>query len=153
MTYDNIDASNSSTTSGKSSEYRCFRCGVQIYFTSNDVETPGGKPTKDPITGKYKILDPVTKEYHLCKSSDIETFKETEEYKQRLAQWKANQQNDQSNGNASATKGIDYTSTTYDIKNAIIEQLLSDIDQIKMDVTAIKNALKIDSIGSGEAES
>ncbi len=138
----------------KSSDYRCFKCGVQIYFTSKDVETPSGKPTKDPITGKYKTLDPVTKEYHLCKSGDIETFKETEEYKQRLAQWKAKQQNDESNGNTSVTKDTDSTLTPHDITNQILEQFLSDIDQMKMELTAIKNALKIGTdSSSGEAES
>jgi hypothetical protein len=135
---------------------KCFKCNVPIYFTSKDRETPSGRPTRDPLTGKVMPLDPATQEYHLCKPIDIETFRETEEYKQKIMQWKAKQQNNQNNGDTSTTKGTEGTSSTYetrDITNQILEQVLSDIDQIKMDIISIKDALKSGASGSGEAKS
>ena len=37
--------------------------------SSKRAETPSGKPTKNPLTGKVVPLDPSTHEYHECKQS------------------------------------------------------------------------------------
>lgn len=64
---------------------RCFRCNSRIYFTSKHAETPSGRPTKDPLTGKVVSLDPFTRDYHVCKTEDIKAYRETDEYKKDLA--------------------------------------------------------------------
>src|SRR4051794_1035268 len=71
--------------------YHCYRCNQTIEFTSEVSETPKGFPTKDPLTQKYKALDPFTKEYHECKDEDIAAYKVTSEYQNKIAERKANQ--------------------------------------------------------------
>jgi hypothetical protein len=70
--------------------YPCFRCNKPIEFTSKVTETPSGSPTKDPLTQKPKPLDPLTKEYHVCREEDVAAYKTTPEYQKRVAEWKAN---------------------------------------------------------------
>jgi hypothetical protein len=144
----------------KARDYRCFRCGVPIYFASKDTETPSGKPTKDPITGKHKMLDQATKEYHICKSDAVENFRQTEEFKQRILEWKANQQQQQSNrdqdhNSASFTKDPNSTLSNWDVtnnRNLFLEQILTSIDYLKADLAAIKSALRIGTDSFGETE-
>ena len=97
------------------SDKRCYGCNVSIYssyFAPKKSETLSGRPARDQITGKVKPLDPSIKEYHTCKPEDMETFKATNEYKQKLYEWKVNQQprNQYQNcNNSSRTKYIDAT--------------------------------------------
>lgn len=74
------------STGIKSGGKRCFKCGGPVYFTSEHVETPNGKPTRNPSTGKVVPLDPSTHEYHVCKPEDVETYRETDEYKKRISE-------------------------------------------------------------------
>jgi hypothetical protein len=147
------DSSNDNIKPGKN---RCFKCNAPIYFTPTDTETPSGRPTRDPLTGKVKPLDPSTTEYHICKLDDIEAFRGTEEYRQRVTEWKAKQQNNRNVEDTSTTKDTDATPTNNDVtcsRTEIFGRILADIDHIRTDLTAIKNALKIGTgISSGEAE-
>jgi hypothetical protein len=54
-------------STGSKPNKKCYKCNLPIYFTSKEAETPSGKPTKDPITGKVIALDPFTNEHHVCK--------------------------------------------------------------------------------------
>jgi hypothetical protein len=120
-----------------------------IYFTPKKSETLSGRPMRNQITGKVKPIDPSIKEYHTSKPEDIETFKATNEYKQKLYEWKVNQQRGnqyQNCNNSSSTKYIDATQTSYDVtdsRNPILEQIPSNIEYIKAGLMEIKNALKI----------
>ena len=86
----------------------------------------------------------------------METFKATNEYKQKLYEWKVNQQprNQYQNcNNSSSTKYIDATQTSYDVtdsRNPILEQIPSNIEYIKAGLMEIKNALKISTNSLGE---
>jgi hypothetical protein len=55
--------------------------------------TPSGKPTKDLLRGKVIPLDPLTKDYHIYKSEDIEAYKQTDE--RRIEQWLVKRENSQ----------------------------------------------------------
>jgi hypothetical protein len=139
--------------------YSCFTCNAPICFTS----------TKDPITGKAIRLNLSTNEVHRCKPEDIGTFKETEAYRNRVAEWLSKQEqkenfasinnsikdidaistnnhttskNNDNNGNTNSTNimALEKIRTSIDHTNAILEQMQIDY---KADMAAIKNALKI----------
>jgi hypothetical protein len=147
LAYNNIATSDD--RSSKARDYTCYHCGLPIYFTSKDSETPSGMPTKDPITGKAKPLDPSTKEYHVCKQEDIESFRQTDEYKQRLSDWKSKQQQDDRNGvGLSSSKEIGITQINEGVTHVkslpMLEQILVRLTDMKDDLTIIKATLKID---------
>jgi hypothetical protein len=129
---------------------RCYRCNVPIYFTSKEAETPSGKPTKDPSTRKVIPLDPSTHEYHVCKPQDIEAYSQTDECKNRVVEWRSKKQNSQEvvGGNTSGTYTISNASSNHSTNNSnvhlTLEKLVADIDQIKMDLAAVKNILDND---------
>src|SRR6476469_6585161 len=71
---------------------KCYGCGLPICFTKK-AETPSGKPTRNPSTGRVIPLDPETQEYHICKPQYKEAYSETDdEYRKRIAEWKSRQQ-------------------------------------------------------------
>jgi|SRR6476659_2100934 len=74
---------------------KCYGCGLPIFFTSKKEETPSGKPTKDPLTGKVIPLDISSNEQHVCKPEDIEAFKQTDERKKRTEEWLSTQKSGQ----------------------------------------------------------
>ena len=78
MTYAS-DKDKDFSTGIKSGGKRCFKCDGPVYFTSEHAETPSGKPTRNPLTGKVVPLDPSTHEYHECKPEDVETYRETDD--------------------------------------------------------------------------
>jgi hypothetical protein len=150
---------------------RCYRCNVAIYFTSKEAETPSGKPTKNVLTGKVIPLDPSTNEYHEYKPEDIEDYRETDERKKRLQEYLSTQKSGQevAGRNPSYTSPVHDTSSSHDVTNnnnsdnnltlekilasinhtnAVLEQVQTDF---KADMTAIKNALSIDTDRSSDA--
>jgi hypothetical protein len=152
-------------STGIKPDKRCYRCNVPIYFTSKEAETPSGKPTKNVLTGKVIPLDPSTNEYHECKPEDIEAYRETDERKKRLQEYLSTQKSGQevAGRNTSYTSPVHDTSSSHDVTNnnnsdnnnltlekilasinhtnAVLEQVQTDF---KADMTAIKNALSID---------
>jgi hypothetical protein len=156
MTYTS-DKDKDFSTGIKSGDKRCFKCNGPVYFTSEHAETPSGKPTRNPLTGKVVPLDPSTHEYHVCKPEDVETYRETDEYKNRISEWISKQEGTQIIGSTSITKDTDVVSSSHDTTNnnltlgkilacidhtnAVLEQVQTDF---KADMAAIKNALNID---------
>ena len=132
---------------------RCFRCNGRIYFTSKEAQTPSGRATKDPLTGKVIALDPLTNDHHVCKPEDISIYKETEEYKERIAGWKSRQQQKNFESISNTIKDSDSVSfsnhAAYKNDNnnnstsLTLEKILTGIDNIKSELAAIKNSLKI----------
>jgi hypothetical protein len=128
--------------------YPCFRCNKPIEFTSKVTETPSGSPTKDPLTQKPKPLDPLTKEYHVCREEDVAVYKNTPEYQERTAQWKA-------------TLGSANAGNTYNTNTPIQQQqqqsytprkdvdlfsqgkITRDLDYLKKSIVELKKALNI----------
>ena len=160
MTYTS-DEDKGFSTGIKSGDKRCFKCNGPVYFTSEHAETPSGKPTKNPSTGKVVPLDPSTHEYHVCKPEDIETYRETDEYKKRISEWIPKQESAQIIGNTNITKNTDVTSSSHattnsnnidnnnltlgkildsiNHTNAALEQMRTDF---KAEIADIKNMLK-----------
>ena len=160
MTYTS-DKDKDFSTGIKSGGKRCFKCNGPVYFTSEHAETPSGKPTKNPLTGKVVPLDPSTHEYHVCKPEDVETYRETDEDKKRISEWIPKQEGTQNIGNTSITKNTDVISSSHDTTsnnnsdnnltlgkilaridhtNAVLEQMHTDF---KAEIAHIKNQLKI----------
>jgi hypothetical protein len=158
------------STGIKSGDKRCFKCNGPVYFTSEHAETPSGKPTKNPLTGKVVPLDPSTHEYHECKPEDVEIYRETDEYKKRISEWISKQGSAQIIGSTSITKDTDVISSSHDTTNnnnsdnnltlgkilasightnAALEQMRT---EFKADMAAIKNALSIDTDRSSSSE-
>ena len=154
---------------------RCFRCNGQIYFTSKNAETPSGKPTRNPSTGRVIPLDPETQDYHVCNPEDIEDYRETDERKKRLQEYLSAQKigREVAGRRTNYTSPIHDTSSSHDVTNnnnidnnltlgkilasidhtnAVLEQVQTDF---KADMAAIKNALSIDTdrSSSGEVQS
>ena len=143
---------------------RCFKCDGPVYFTSEHAETPSGKPTKNPVTGKVVPLDPSTHEYHECKPEDIEAYRATDERKKKIEEWLSTQKSGQevAGSSTSYTSPIHDTSSSHDAtnnnnsdNNLTLEKILASIDHtnavleqvqtdFKADMAAIKNALSID---------
>ena len=129
---------------------RCYRCNVPIYFTSKESETPSGKPTKDLLTRKVIPLDPSTHEYHVCKPQDIEAYSQTDECKNRVSEWRSKKQNSHEvvGSNTSGIYTISNSSSNHSANNSnvhlTLEKIVTDIDQIKMDLAAVKNILDND---------
>jgi hypothetical protein len=138
---------------------RCYKCNVPIYFTSRDTETPSGKPTKNPLTGKVIPLDPSTHEYHVCKHEDVETYRGTDEYKKMISEWITKQEGTQIIGSTGITKDTDVISSSHDITNnnngmkPILEKIVADINHtnaaleqmrtdFKAEIADVKNMLK-----------
>src|ERR1043166_133607 len=94
MTYSS-DKDKDFSTGIKSGGKRCFKCNGPVYFTSEHAETPSGKPTKNPLTGKVIPLDPSTHEYHECKPEDIEAYRATDERKKKIEEWLSTQRSGQ----------------------------------------------------------
>jgi hypothetical protein len=160
LTYNNNSSNNNNV---KSRERRCFRCNGPIYFTPKQSETPSGKPTKDPLTGKAIPLEPSTDEYHQCRPEEIESYKQTDEYKNRVSDWQSKQLSghevvERSTGNTNLVSDIsskddekndsnrmnltlEKIQISIDHTNAVLEQIKADY---KADIVAIRNALKID---------
>ena len=150
---------------------RCFKCDGPVYFTSEHAETPSGKPTRNPLTGKVVPLDPSTSEYHECKPEDIEAYRVTDERKKRISEWISKQGSAQNIGNTSISKNTDVISSSHDTTsnnnsdnnnltlgkildsinhtNAVLEQVQTDF---KADMAAIKNALSIDTDRSSSGD-
>jgi hypothetical protein len=133
----------------KSSNKRCFRCNGLIYFTSKEAETPSGKPTKDSLTGKVIPLDPFTQDYHICRPEDISTYRETDEYKERIAGWKSTQQQKNLESISNTIQDSNTVSSTYkddnnnNSTNLTLDKILTGIDHIRSELADIKNSLKI----------
>jgi hypothetical protein len=168
MTYSS-DKDKDFSTGLKSGGKRCFKCDGPVYFTSEHAETPSGKPTKNTLTGKVVPLDPSTHEYHACKPEDIEAYRETDEYKNRISEWISKQESAQIIGSTSITKDTDVVSSSHDTTNnnngmkPILEKIVEDINHtnavleqvqtdFKADIAAIKNALSIDRDRSSSSE-
>jgi len=148
------------STGIKSGGKRCFKCNGPVYFTSEHAETPSGKPTKNPVTGKVVPLDPSTNEYHECKPEDVKTYRETDEYKKRISEWISKQEGTQIIGSTSITKDTDVISSSHDTtnnnnsdNNLTLEKILASInhtnavlEQVQTDFKAkiadVKNILK-----------
>ena len=147
------------STGIKSGGKRCFKCNGPVYFTSEHAETPSGKPTRNPLTGKVVPLDPSTHEYHVCKPEDVETYRETDEYKNRISEWISKQEGTQIIGSTSVTKDNDVVSSIHDITNnnngmkPILEKIVADINHtnaaleqmrtdFKTEIADVKNMLK-----------
>lgn len=126
----------------KSGNYTCFRCKREIHFTSKQAQTPSGKPTKDPSTGKVIPLDPSTNDYHECKPEDVKEYRETEEYKTRVSAWIAKQQ-DSLNTVIHDTSSNHETINNKSNVNLTFEKILTRLDRMTTDIAHIKNALKI----------
>jgi hypothetical protein len=155
------DKDNDFSTGIKSGGKRCFKCDGPVYFISKEAETPSGKPTKNPSTGKVIPLDPSTHEYHECKPEDVETYRETDEYKKRISEWISKQGSTQNIGNTSITKNTEVISSSHDTtsnnnsdNNLTLGKILSSIDHtnafleqmhtdFKVEIDDIKNQLKI----------
>ena len=138
MTYAS-DKDKDFSTGVKSGDKRCFKCDGSVYFTSEHAETPSGKPTKNPLTGKVVPLDPSTHEYHVCKPEDVETYRATDEYKKRISEWIPKQEGTQIIGSTSITKDTDVISSSHattnsnniDNNNLTLEKILASIDHTK----------------------
>jgi hypothetical protein len=147
LTYNNNSSNNNNI---KSRERRCFRCNGPIYFTPKQSETPSGKPTKDPLTGKAIPLEPSTDEYHECQQEEIESYKQTDEYKNRVSDWQSKQMSghevvERSTGHRSLVCGTpfeddDKNHSSSNSINITLEKIKADY---KSDIEAIRNALKI----------
>jgi hypothetical protein len=160
MTYTS-DKDKDFSTGIKSGGKRCFKCDGPVYFTSEHAETPSGKPTRNPLTGKVVPLDPSTHEYHVCKPEDVKTYRETDEYKKRISEWIPKQEGTQNIGNTNISKDTDVISSSHDTTNSnnsdnnnLTLEILSSIDHtnafleqmhtdFKAEIADIKNQLKI----------
>src|ERR1043166_7316623 len=158
MTYSS-DKDKDFSTGIKSGGKRCFKCNGPVYFTSEHAETPSGKPTKNPLTGKVVPLDPSTNEYHECKPEDVKTYRETDEYKKRISEWISKQEGTQIIGSTSITKDNDVVASSHDTTNnnngmkPILEKIVADINHtnaaieqmrtdFKAEIADVKNMLK-----------
>ena len=144
---------------------KCYGCGLPICFTKK-AETPSGKPTRNPSTGRVIPLDPETQEYHVCKPEDIEAYRETDERKKRIQEWLSTQKSGQevAGSSTSYTSPILDTSSNHEDTNndhvkMTLDKILTGIDHTnailedyKEDIAAIKNAVKIRTDSSSSYE-
>ena len=115
-----------------------IKCNVAIYFTSKEAETPSGKPTKNPLTGKIIPLDPSTSEYHECKPEDIEAYRATDEHKKKIEEWLSTQKSGQEvvGSSNSYTSASNDTSSSHDATNKnnsmslTLEKIMTGINHI-----------------------
>jgi hypothetical protein len=148
----------------KSGNNRCFKCNAPIYFTSKEAMKQSGKPTKDLLTGRVIPLDPLTQDHHICKPEDIISFRETDQYKNRVGEWISKQQQKNSESNSSGIiRDSDAFSTTIndtandnkDNINSTLEKILKSVDHVASELAAIKHSLTIGTdttASSGEAK-